>query len=75
MFDGTATEPIDEKEQTNPINIYGKSKLEGEKLVREFHSQYFIVLISWVFGAYGNNFVKTMLKLSETRSEINVVDD
>ncbi|MFJ7825278.1 dTDP-4-dehydrorhamnose reductase [Psychrobacillus sp. NPDC096623] len=75
VFDGTATEPIDEFQPTNPQTIYGKSKLAGEQYVRELHNKFFIVRTSWVYGAHGNNFVKTMLKLSETMDEIKVVAD
>lgn len=75
VFDGTATEPIDEFHQTNPINVYGKSKLAGEQFVRDFHSKFFIVRTSWVYGKYGNNFVRTMLRLAEEGKEIRVVDD
>lgn len=75
VFDGMATEPIDEFQPTNPKTIYGKSKLAGEQFVRELHNKFFIVRTSWVFGAYGNNFVKTMLKLTEKTNEIKVVND
>lgn len=75
VFDGTATEPIDEFQPTNPQTVYGKSKLAGEQFVKELHNKFFIVRTSWVYGKHGNNFVKTMLKLSETMDEIKVVDD
>ena len=57
-----------------PNSIYGKSKLMGENFVKEFCSEYFIVRTAWLYGE-GNNFVRTMLKLSETNKEINVVND
>lgn len=76
VFDGT--KPIDEiyhsDDQTNPLNVYGKSKLMGEEFAREYDKS-FIVRTSWVYGLNGNNFVKTMLRLSETKDEISVVDD
>lgn len=59
----------------SPLNIYGKSKLAGEKAVEEILEKFFIVRISWVFGKNGNNFVKTMLKLSEKYKSLRVVCD
>ncbi len=65
-------EPGDEK---NPQNVYGKTKLEGENNVLENCSRSFVVRTSWVYGINGNNFVKTMRRLAETRDELNVVAD
>lgn len=75
VFDGKGSEPHKEDETPNPLNYYGFTKAEGEKVVKELLDRYFIVRTSWVYGINGNNFVKTMLKLSETREEINVVND
>ncbi|KIQ95155.1 dTDP-4-dehydrorhamnose reductase [Anoxybacillus thermarum] len=75
VFDGRGKEPYDEFASPHPINIYGKSKLAGEQFVRDFHSKFFIVRTSWVFGANGNNFVKTMLQLAKEKKEIFVVGD
>lgn len=75
VFDGTARRPIRECIPTNPINVYGESKLMGEQIVRHLVMQHYIVRTSWLFGAYGINFVKTMLKLSIEKEEIGVVDD
>ena len=58
-----------------PLNHYGQTKLEGELAVSSILERYFIVRIAWVFGANGNNFIKTMLGLSETHKELRVVDD
>ncbi|HWQ75635.1 MAG TPA: dTDP-4-dehydrorhamnose reductase [Syntrophomonas sp.] len=58
-----------------PLSVYGQTKLEGELAVKELLYKHFIVRISWVFGINGNNFIKTMLKLSETRSEVSIVSD
>ena len=58
-----------------PLNIYGQTKLEGELAVKSLLEKYFIVRISWVFGANGTNFVKTMLNLAKNRDEISVVND
>ena len=58
-----------------PLNWYGETKLEGERAVSSLLSNYFIVRIAWVFGAHGRNFIRTMLKLSETHDTLRVVDD
>jgi len=75
VFPGRGNEFYEPDAPTGPLGVYGKTKLLGEFAVREALSDYFIVRISWVFGKNGNNFVKTMLRLAETKSEINVVDD
>jgi len=75
VFDGAANTPYNEFSPTNPMSVYGKSKLAGEQFVRDLHSKFFIVRTSWVFGKHGNNFVKTMLKLAQERDELKVVDD
>jgi dTDP-4-dehydrorhamnose reductase len=75
VFDGTANTPYNEFAPTNPLSVYGKSKLAGEQYVRDLHSKFFIVRTSWVFGKHGNNFVKTMLKLAQERDELMVVHD
>lgn len=75
VFSGTGDIFYEPDDDTAPIGTYGKTKLEGEIAVKELLDKYFIVRISWVFGINGNNFVKTMLRLSETRTELNVVCD
>jgi len=75
VFDGTATAPYHEYDNTNPQSIYGKSKRAGEELVKSLSSKYFIVRTSWVYGLHGNNFVKTMLLLGSEKPEISVVHD
>lgn len=75
VFDGTKDGYYEVDDNPNPINVYGKTKLAGEKVVQEVLDKYFIVRISWVFGINGNNFVKTMLRLGKERSELSVVDD
>ncbi len=74
VFDGNSSVPYKEFDQANPISIYGKTKLEGENFVKEFSKKHFIIRTAWLYGK-GNNFVKTMLKLSETKPSINVVSD
>lgn len=74
VFDGKGISPYKEDDITCPNSIYGKSKLMGEQFTKEFCSKYFIVRTAWLYGN-GNNFVKTMLKLSENNKELNVVND
>ena len=76
IFDGKgsrAWEPYDEA--FAPLNFYGQTKLEGELAVKKYLKKFFIVRIAWVFGANGNNFVKTMLKISQSHDTIRVVND
>ncbi len=75
VFPGTGEEAYAEDSPTSPVNVYGASKLEGEEAVRELMTKYFIVRISWVFGYNGRNFIRTMLKLSESHDKLTVVDD
>lgn len=75
VFSGEGTQPYEVDDATGPLNIYGKSKLAGEQAVKEILEAHFIVRTSWVFGLHGNNFVKTMLRLSETHSTVQVVND
>ncbi|MCF8565018.1 dTDP-4-dehydrorhamnose reductase [Alicyclobacillus tolerans] len=75
VFDGTLDGPYREYDQVGPTSVYGQSKLAGEVLTQTLCSRYFIVRTSWVFGAHGGNFVKTMLKLGQGRSSLQVVDD
>ncbi|HDX9638863.1 TPA: dTDP-4-dehydrorhamnose reductase [Bacillus mobilis] len=75
VFDGEGTHTFVETDKPNPIGYYGLTKYEGEKVVRSLIDNNFIVRISWVFGINGNNFINTMLRLGETRNELNVVGD
>ncbi|WP_025690565.1 dTDP-4-dehydrorhamnose reductase [Paenibacillus zanthoxyli] len=75
VFDGQGSQPYHEYDNTDPKSIYGKSKRAGEILVQTLSSKYFIVRTSWVYGKYGNNFVKTMLKFGQEKPVLQVVDD
>ncbi|MGW8824279.1 dTDP-4-dehydrorhamnose reductase [Paenibacillus lautus] len=75
VFDGQSELPYHEYDNTNPLSIYGKSKRAGEELVQSLGSKWFIVRTSWVFGHFGNNFVKTMLNYGQTRPILQVVND
>lgn len=75
VFDGQGEMPWCPEDACHPQSVYGQTKYEGELAVQELLDKYFIVRIAWVFGVNGNNFVKTMLKLSETRDSLTVVND
>jgi dTDP-4-dehydrorhamnose reductase len=75
VFDGESLAPYTEESETNPLNIYGLTKLKGETLVRAVFPEAHIIRTAWVFSEYGNNFVKTMLRLSNSNKFISVVDD
>lgn len=75
VFDGTAQEPYRENNPVNPTNIYGLSKLKGEQQASRNDKDVIIIRTAWVYSTYGNNFVKTMLRLMKTKPEISVVAD
>ncbi len=74
VFEGNGTKPYTEFDAPNPVSAYGKTKLEGEKFVKEFARNHFILRTAWLYGD-GKNFVKTMLGLSENHDEVSVVCD
>lgn len=75
VFDGDGKEPFKVIDKPYPVNYYGETKYLGEKIIQECFDDFLIVRISWVFGLNGHNFVKTMLQLSETHKELNIVSD
>lgn len=76
VFDGISDRPYTEEDVPNPQNIYGKTKLAGEKaMLRVNPTKSIIIRTSWVYSSYGNNFVKTMISLSQVRESINVITD
>tara|TARA_B100001063_G_scaffold73711_1_gene67921 strand:+ start:5325 stop:6203 length:879 start_codon:yes stop_codon:yes gene_type:complete len=76
VFDGTAHKPYKESDSTNPQSVYGKTKLDGEQAMQAINPVNSIIIrTSWVYSEFGNNFVKTMLRLGKERDELNVVCD
>lgn len=75
VFEGTGSTPYDETTPTNPQSVYGKSKLAGEEKVSSLCSRHFIVRTSWLYGYFGNNFVKTILKIAREKGQLKVVND
>lgn len=75
VFDGEGERPWEPDDERKPLNVYGKTKYEGELAVEKYVEKFYIVRIAWVFGVNGKNFVKTMLNLGRTQNQINVVND
>ena len=75
VFDGERAEPVREDDPPHPLNVYGQSKLAGELAVRDALRAHVILRTSWVFSAWGQNFVKTMLRLAARQPELRVVND
>jgi dTDP-4-dehydrorhamnose reductase len=75
VFNGDSSIPLTEDQVTNPVNIYGLSKLKGEQQVHNLMEKYYIIRTSWLYSEKANNFCKTMLKLSESRDSLTVIYD
>lgn len=75
IFDGTATKPYSEESIPNPNSVYGQTKLDGEKAIQAVLDHHFIIRTSWVYSEFGNNFMKTMLRLGSERESLSVVED
>lgn len=75
VFNGKAYHPYTEEDQVGPVSVYGCSKLAGENILREVCPDHLIIRTAWLYSEYGNNFVKTMLRLGAERTELNVVFD
>ncbi len=75
VFDGSGEQPRDESAATNPLSVYGRTKLEGEELIRSSGCSHLILRTSWVYAARGGNFARTMLRLAAEREELKVIAD
>jgi dTDP-4-dehydrorhamnose reductase len=75
VFDGSGSRPWVETDATAPLNIYGETKLEGERQIQAHCTRHLILRTSWVYAAHGSNFAKTMLKLAQERERLTVIDD
>ena len=75
VFKGDVSTPRNEDSATSPVNVYGQTKLEGEKAVEALLNEYFIIRTGWLYSEYGNNFVKTMLKIGTEKDELKVIAD
>lgn len=75
VFDGSNDKPYTETQITNPKGVYGQTKLDGEKAIQQVFSKYYIIRTSWVYSQFGNNFMKTMLRLASERTVLSVVND
>ncbi|HQW69836.1 MAG TPA: dTDP-4-dehydrorhamnose reductase, partial [Flavobacterium sp.] len=75
VFDGNKKTPYLEQDLPNPTGVYGQTKLDGEKAIQQVWEKHFIIRTSWVYSQFGNNFMKTMLRLASERDTISVVND
>ena len=75
VFAGTGNEPLLETDETAPVSVYGRTKLEGEQVIAAHTGRYFILRTSWLYSEFAGNFVKTMLKLGQERPELRIIWD
>jgi dTDP-4-dehydrorhamnose reductase len=75
VFDGASDRPYSEKDTTNPLSAYGRTKLEGERLIDNSCDRYLVIRTSWLYGLHGHNFYRTMIRLAQERGELRVVND
>lgn len=75
VFDGTGTQPYKEDDKCNPINVYGESKLVGERYLQSLTADYLLIRTSWLYGVKGKNFVQIILEKAKTTKKLEVVDD
>jgi len=75
VFDGASKRPLRETDETNPQSVYGKSKLEGEQVLLKTAPESIIIRTAWLYSSFGNNFVKTMIRLGKEKESLNVVSD
>ena len=75
VFDGSNTRPYRENDRAQPASVYGKSKWEGEEVIRSVHGKHIIIRTAWLYSLYGRNFLKTILRLAGERRELQVIND
>lgn len=75
VFKGDIARPLNEEDTTDPIGVYGQTKLDGEKAIQEIITNYFIIRTGWLYSEYANNFVKTMLRLGAEKEELRIIAD
>jgi len=75
VFEGNVVKLLTEEDVACPVNVYGQTKLAGEKAIQEIWPQHFIIRTSWLYSEYGNNFVKTMLRLGKEKDKLNIIAD
>ena len=75
VFDGNSEKPYSENDLSNPTGVYGQTKLDGEKVIQVIWEKHIIIRTSWVYSQFGNNFMKTMLRLASERESLSVVND
>lgn len=75
VFDGESNEPYNEEDETNPISVYGNSKLEGEEKIKTVFDNYLIIRTSWMYSEFGHNFVRSIIALAKERETLEIVND